>query len=129
MSEEDPTLLERSLLSSDLPSRCQARLYCPRSPVMGSRCVLHHTRRMAVRRGLYPRKWYKKIEPVFTGGLVVRFQMLLDGESVLPAEEFVSTVVPKPYLRHTTKLVEIVRAIDRKANESHGSDQEERRPV
>jgi len=106
-------------MSSQSVSCQSGRRNCARSPVMGSRCVLHHTRRLAVRRHIYFTQWYKRFEKTFTEALSVRFQLILLDEPVPSAEEFVVTILLHRTLRanHTAALAEIVTAVDRRAKQ------------
>jgi hypothetical protein len=90
---------------------------------MGSRCVLHHTRRLAGRRRIYATPWYKKFEDTFVRALEVRFDL---EELPTTAEQFVHAILPpRLHRKHTAALVEIVTAVDRRAHADHGSTQEE----
>jgi len=80
---------------------------------------------MAARRRLYQTPWYKKFEPLFTEALVVRFDLIREAEEVLSPEQFVSSILPTRYKRHTSLLVEIVEAVDRKANADQRSNEKE----
>lgn len=72
---------------------------------------------MAGRRHIYATQWYKRFEKTFTEALSVRFQLLLLDEPVMPAEQFVHTILLHRTLRakHTAALAEIVTAVDRRA--------------
>ena len=70
---------------------------------------------MAVRRHFYSKQWYKKNESTFTQAMSIRGQNLLIGEPQMPAEDFVHNVFPRRvWDKHTTALVEIVEAVDRR---------------
>jgi len=77
---------------------------------------------MAGRRHIYTKKWYKSRERAFVAALGVRFDMILDGEAVLPVAEFVSLVFAK-YPKFWAVPLIIVAAIDRRATACRSQSQ------
>lgn len=87
--------------------------------------MLHHTRRLAVRRKVYDKPWYRKLEPTLVAALTVRMDLILSDEVVPSAVDFVKAILSTRLQRkNLDALVGIVNAVDRKAHASQRGHQE-----
>lgn len=107
---------------------------CVRPPEMGTRCMLHYTRRFARRMGLLDLLWYLSHEDDFVTVLRARSYVIAQGEMVPPtdgAEFFCKGSLPAKkhsWKKHRGNIVRIIEAVDnmtRRNSEAANSNRED----